>query len=873
RHWGLPLTPGGSDDAFVVENTVPEGTKVILAAAISGDLTGKVSTGQVFRLQVTNGVIADDVRATWPSGSPELDTDTSLSYAIEHIEAKAITGRIIAGDEIGPPANPLPVYCSIRNIRVGVGYEETTQGIRGDIYAYGGHVRNMESAGDIGTAHIPVKINAGYGLTNLTCSALVNQQTAARDVHAHIRTNYRATLTDATYDTLGWIRNIRVSGDLNGSIEANILRPFPVSGDGSPGGYEYSNPNGNSFGIFVAGDVNAAVTLRQGVLVSSMRAAQFNGPITIETYLKGEIVATSGGIVSLAVGTEPHSGTLPGVNQFWGSGFIAGYAKPDWDPSVLAPFDCSHFRVVVNEPPSLIRAATSIGYLFIKRMVEANKIVPPLVEAPQIDVLRIGLMDRGVIWSGVRSDCTPTYPNECHQGPTPCACSTDTFFGVRCGADPTDPASYVVLGDAEIEDAWGRIYSGGAPVYDTALFVASFDRLDIEHRLLASLYLLSLDESQNLRIGCSLGLEGNTSTGRLYVSEAGGLHGQITINAHGAAGTNGGGCEAPSGEFQDVGWWHNVDVMADPGPPPIWYKLSRPARDPGTELDYAPYYDRLPLDLGGGAIGQVPFHLHDLACDPPLTEDIEGRTFSNAAFCQLPSTGSGEPYDLASITLDFYGPVRTWPMLPEVPDDEETPISVVSISDTTGYDYARDLDVTVTRGTGGPLSRAVVVKGRPGVLLPVGTYIVKPRRAGAYPMLCDGLFDAAPATPVADFAYLFKLWSDCNRNGVDDTADIAADPVLDIWPHDGRIDDCNQCDGDYTLDGNVDQDDISCFTGLVGGDVTSGCYQGLVNYLAGLGLQDPAGQISTLLDVNNDGNADQDDVSAVINIVGGGGCP
>lgn len=80
RHWGLPLTPGGPDDAFVVENTVPEETKIILAAAISGDLTGKITTGQVFRLQVTDGVIADDVRATWPAGSPELDTDTSLSY-------------------------------------------------------------------------------------------------------------------------------------------------------------------------------------------------------------------------------------------------------------------------------------------------------------------------------------------------------------------------------------------------------------------------------------------------------------------------------------------------------------------------------------------------------------------------------------------------------------------------------------------------------------------------------------------------------------------------------------------------------------------------------------------------------------------------
>ncbi|MCE7974999.1 MAG: hypothetical protein DYG92_11870 [Leptolyngbya sp. PLA1] len=168
RHWGLPLTPGGPDDAFVIEGSVPEGTKVILAAAINGDLTGKITTGQVFRLQVRDGVIADDVRATWPSGSPELDTDTSLSYAIEYIEAKSITGRIIAGDETGPPVNPLPVHCSIRDIRVGVGYEETTQGIRGDIDAFGGHVRNVESAGDIGTAQVPVKINTGPGVAGNT---------------------------------------------------------------------------------------------------------------------------------------------------------------------------------------------------------------------------------------------------------------------------------------------------------------------------------------------------------------------------------------------------------------------------------------------------------------------------------------------------------------------------------------------------------------------------------------------------------------------------------------------------------------------------------------------------------------------------------
>lgn len=46
-----------------------------------------------------------------------------------------------------------------------------------------------------------------------------------------------------------------------------------------------------------------------------------------------------------------------------------------------------------------------------------------------------------------------------------------------------------------------------------------------------------------------------------------------------------------------------------------------------------------------------------------------------------------------------------------------------------------------------------------------------------------------------------------------------------------------------------------------------------MNYLAGLGLTDPASHVSTLLDVNNDGNVDQDDASAPINIAGGGGCP
>ncbi|MFZ2875333.1 MAG: hypothetical protein WAZ94_12745 [Phycisphaerales bacterium] len=60
------------------------------------------------------------------------------------------------------------------------------------------------------------------------------------------------------------------------------------------------------------------------------------------------------------------------------------------------------------------------------------------------------------------------------------------------------------------------------------------------------------------------------------------------------------------------------------------------------------------------------------------------------------------------------------------------------------------------------------------------------------------------------------------------------------------------CDPDLNQDGNVDQDDISYLINVVGGG------------------ENPTGIDP---DFNHDGNVDQDDVSALINTVGGGGCP
>ncbi|MCE7975246.1 MAG: hypothetical protein DYG92_13130 [Leptolyngbya sp. PLA1] len=548
RHWGLPLAPGGADDAFVVENMVPEETKIILAAAISGDLTGKITTGQVFRPQVTGGVIADDVTATWPSAFASSDVDPNRTYTIERIEAKSITGRIIAGDVVGPPVNMAPIPCAIRDIVVGVGHDPISDGIRGDILAFGGHIRHIESTGHIGTAENPINIHSGFGLAELFCTATENGQPAPRDVHADIRTNLLAPTTGNTHDYDGFIRRVRISGSLYGAVEANIMRPEPITGP--PGGYEGSDPLGSTNGLLVAGTVHAPITLRQGMLVTSMIADEFTQPIEMETYLKGRIIATNGGILALMVGTQPHTNTLPTAS--WGHGFIASEARPDWDPSARFPFpNCNQDPEEANEPAAVVRAATSIGYLSVSQMVKGSKLVPPMVETPRIDVLRIGSLEYGVVWSGNRTGCTP----QPHG-----ACPTPASLGSRCGPNPGDPASYASLGDAEIQNSVGWIFAGGQPTsveYDAGLYVASFDRLDIMRRLMVHIHLLTLDAAEHIRVGCSFGSEGTNDSGRIYVHGKAELRGQITVNAHAATSTDANSpCPpwGPSSGDQSLGW-------------------------------------------------------------------------------------------------------------------------------------------------------------------------------------------------------------------------------------------------------------------------------------------------------------------------------
>jgi hypothetical protein len=234
-------------------------------------------------------------------------------------------------------------------------------------------------------------------------------------------------------------------------------------------------------------------------------------------------------------------------------------------------------------------------------------------------------------------------------------------------------------------------------------------------------------------------------------------------------------------------------------------------------------------------------------CSPALDAPIAQRTFFNSHFSNRPEIDPGNHERIGHV---FYGPV--WCSHPTA-----SPLVITLNNDPA--DLSSIFSVTVNRHPDGPLSNTIVLRGD-GVTLPLaGTYRVRPRldpqQDGV--LECDGLM-TPPGTivPVGEnFEYVFVLESDCNFNSTRDDIDIANDPLLDVWPPDGVIDSCqtDECHGDYNIDGNLDQDDVTCLINQVGGGEP--CYP----------YADP--------DFNRDGNVDQDDVADLVNFISSGECP
>lgn len=179
---GTDTTPG---PALVIESSVPSSTRVILAAAVGGDIRGDITCGQVFTLQALAGSISGTVRATSPDNlgfsdlTPEDDPD--YAYAIQRVICRdGIFGAVIAGEPDAPGPGVIPPNCSIRSIIVGGESAPNSAGIQGAILAYGGHIRSVSSSGPIGAANAHASIQSRWGSRPLCARRLMRTTSASR---------------------------------------------------------------------------------------------------------------------------------------------------------------------------------------------------------------------------------------------------------------------------------------------------------------------------------------------------------------------------------------------------------------------------------------------------------------------------------------------------------------------------------------------------------------------------------------------------------------------------------------------------------------------------------------------------------------------
>jgi hypothetical protein len=209
----------------------------------------------------------------------------------------------------------------------------------------------------------------------------------------------------------------------------------------------------------------------------------------------------------------------------------------------------------------------------------------------------------------------------------------------------------------------------------------------------------------SLHIGVSLIARSGDNGGIILFEETDDLIGQVVIN---------------SLDPGTAGEWFGEVRLHPNHLEPATITIVPGAPDPDDE---AKHYQRLSSTIGGGAIGLVPFHMHEEDCDPP-----SGQTTA--------------PYP-SYVWISFYGPI-TW-------DDEEGfPFVVEYWSGTAWVDDTDNWFVQSGRGT----RRIQIGAGDPATIIPDREYRVTPFITGPRLLFCDGLLTGTPVM-VADFTYEF----------------------------------------------------------------------------------------------------------------------
>lgn len=216
----------------------------------------------------------------------------------------------------------------------------------------------------------------------------------------------------------------------------------------------------------------------------------------------------------------------------------------------------------------------------------------------------------------------------------------------------------------------------------------------------------------------------------------------------------------------------------------------------------APYYAQSSAQLGGGAVGLVPYHLYNTDCSPAQTSPDNWDTsvptdtsqqLLNSRFSHRSAIPTSHR---KSVRMRFYGPIAC---------NTAHPVSV-----WLWLHHTQWLEVTDWCSINHVNGREIEIYGDGTRLLPSGYYAVLAQTSGPNRLFCQGTLAAPGAEPSvmwnatdADGNHVvqmnFYLLSDCNENDIlDDASQYCGPCIADYF--DADLDRRHHPDGGVTID-------------------------------------------------------------------------
>lgn len=301
-----PLARGCINFAGLSFSSGSEGLRDVarVAIAVSGDVTGNITAGHVFRVQAqgrmvsttyTGGTISDNITATLPRFSDVSGNFDSVGVVWA---GHQLTGDVIATAEDPDGETTSAEGGSIGKVFVGVGSNTAVAGITGDIKAEHGRIEMVHTAGPIGSVSVTPKIWAGLALQEVRAIDAASiggggsPTIGSADIKADIKSglDIQNSIGAGPNSVDAHVYLIETGGDLTGAIDiANLT--YPIAGS-------------RQYGIIVGGAITAPINIRYNLEIADIIAASIDAPVTIGVSAKGAIVATAenGQIVSVEIG-------------------------------------------------------------------------------------------------------------------------------------------------------------------------------------------------------------------------------------------------------------------------------------------------------------------------------------------------------------------------------------------------------------------------------------------------------------------------------------------------------------------------------------------------------------------------------------------